>query len=277
MNSKREGRFFQFPIRALRVGCRLDAVTREQAEQVFGDAMRYALWVRTFDYAHDADYSVMGMASKYLDCHPCEDSDDAEDEAVLAAAAACEVLGVKVSLSKKLVTQWGETWQRIEKIPGSNMLVRVRRDLMWEFRDSWAFRDAALLCGLFAGIGNATYRQLTYERIQILALGYASGAEFKQYGPRIIERGMLLSDRQVAYTLSRLEERGLFRSASPNGKHKFYAHAGRMSEQEFISALAHRVAKRERRKADNKRAAIQAQAQALLAMDAASAVPSKQR
>jgi hypothetical protein len=143
---------------------------------------------------------------------------------------------------------------------------------MWEFRDSWAFRDAALLCGVYSGVGNAKYRQLTYERIQILALGYASGAEFKQHCPRLLP---MLSDRRVAYTLSRLEQRGLFQAASPNGKDKFYSH--RMSEQEFISALAQRVAKRERRKADNKRAAIQAQAQALLAMDAASAVPSEQR
>jgi hypothetical protein len=258
MNSKQNGGYFQFPIRTLRVGCRLDAVTREQACQVFGDALKYALWVRTVDYAHDADESVMAMASKYLDRYPCEDSDDAEDETVWAAAAACEVLNVKVSLSKKWVEQWGETWQRIEKIPGSNMLVRVRRDLMWEFRDSWAFRDAALLCGVFAGIGNAKYRQLTYERIQTLASGYASDAELKQHGPRMLP---MLSTRMVSHWLGKLQQRGLFQAETPNGRHRFYSHS--LSGVDFIEVMAQRVAKRGRRAADG-RAAIQARAKEIL-------------
>jgi hypothetical protein len=241
-------------------------VTREQAEQVFGDAMRYALWVRTFDYAHDADYSVMGMASKYLDCHPCEDSDDAEEEVVLAAAAACEVLNVKVSLSKKLVTQWGETWQRIEKIPGSNLLVRVRADLMWEMRNSWAFRESAILCGVYSGVADAAYKRMDCNRIRTLAMGFASAAELQKHGARL----PMLSDRQMRWTLGKLEERKLFQCASPDGRFSYYSH--RLNEQELCGALAQLVVKRKRRETDRKRAAILAQAEQIMMAEAAAAL-----
>jgi hypothetical protein len=256
MNSKRDGKYFQFPIRALRVGCRLDTVTRQQAFQVFDDAIEYAAWQLAIDLKPDDEERLDVLADAYLARH---DADDADDADVRAVAAACEVLGIKPSrLSKKTVRQFRDSWQTIQRIPGAGLLVRVRSDLMWEFRDSWAFRDAAILCGVYAGIGDATYRQLTYERIQILALGYASGAELKQHSARL----PMISERMMAYWLGKLERRGLFQCATPNGKFKFYSH--RLSESEMVEVLAQHVAKRARRNDDTKRAAIQARAREIL-------------
>lgn len=254
-NFKREGKYFQFPIRALRVGCGLDDVTREQAFDVFDTAMNYSIWQKANELSDDE--RLDGLADAYFARHPCKVSDDEENEMVQALAAACEVLAVKATLSTKSIKNYNDTWQTIERIPGAGLLVRVRADLMWEFRDSWAFRDAALLCGVYAGVGDATYRQLTYERIQTLAAGFASGAELKQHGPV-----NWLTDRQVGYTLSRLEQRGLFQCATPDGRHKFYSH--RLNEPEMVEVLAQRVAKRARRNADTKRAAIQARAKEIL-------------
>lgn len=262
MKSKQTGRYFQFPIKALRVSCGLDAVTREQAFDVFDDAMGYSITALAGELQHDERLDV--LADAYFARHPCKPPKDEENEAVRAVAAACEVLGVAVSLSKAHVKAYADSWQRIERIPGAGLLVRVRADLMWEFRDSWAFRDAAILIGVYAGVGDATYRQLTYERIQTLGLGFASGAELKQHGPV-----NWLTDRQVGYTLSRLEQRGLFQCATPDGRHKFYSH--RLNEPEMVEVLAQRVAKRARRNADTKRAAIQARAREILGGVAADA------
>jgi hypothetical protein len=260
MNSKQSSKYFQFPIKALRLGCGLDAATREQAYDVFDTAMSYSIAELAGGILGDADERYAGMASSYLARHPCKVSDDEENEAVQALAAACEVLGVNATLSKKSIKAYNDSWQRIKDVPGAGLLVRVRADLMWEFRDSWAFRDAALLCGVYAGVGAATYRQLTYQRIQTLALGFASGAELKQHGAEL----PMLSERMMAYWLGKLRRRGLFQSECPDGRHKFYSHPARLSEQEFISALAHHLAKRARRNADNNRAAIQARAKEIL-------------
>lgn len=269
MNSKPEETYFQFPIRALRVNCRLDMVTREQASNIFDDAMSYSIAQLASEILSDADERYTGMASKYLARHPSSESEE-ESDSVLALAAACEVLKVHVTapLSEKMVESYRYTWERIERVPGSNLLVRVRRDLMWHFRNEWDFRDAVILCGVYAGVGNETYRKLTCDRIRTLAMGFASVAELKRHGPRL----RTLTDRQVRHTLGRLERRGLFQCATPDGRHKYYSH--RLSEQELIGALAQHVAKRERRKIDTKRAAILAQAQALMAADAAAAMQS---
>ena len=255
MNSKQNGGYFQFPIRALRVGCGLDDVTREQAFDVFDTAIEYAAWQLAIDLKPD-DERLDVLADAYLAGH---DADDADDDDVRAVAAACEVLNIKPKrLSKKTVRLFRDSWQRIERIPGAGLLVRLRRDLMWEFRDSWAFRDAALLCGVYAGVGDATYRQLTYERIQTLALGFASGAELKGHGAEL----PMLSERMMRHWLGKLERRGLFRSECPDGRHKFYSH--RLSEPEMFEVMAQHLAKRARRNADTKRAAIQARAKEIL-------------
>lgn len=269
MNSKQTGRYFQFPIRALRVGCGLDDVTREQAFGVFDTAMNYSIWQKANELSDDE--RLDGLADAYFARHPCKVSDDEENEMVQALAAACEVLAVKATLSTKSIKNYNDTWQTIERIPGSNLLVRVRNDLMWEFRDSWAFRDAALLCGVYAGVGDATYKRVTAERIRTLAMGFASGAELKQHGARLPK----LTERKVRWTLGKLERRGLFQSATPTKRCTYYSH--RLSEREFIEVLAMREKESIQRKTDTKRAAILARAQELLAADAAAAVQTGQR
>ena len=269
MNSKRDGKFFQFPIRALRVGCGLDDVTREQASGVFGDAMDYSITALAGELQHDERLDV--LADAYFARHPCKPPKDEENEAVQAVAAACEVLGVAVSLSKAHVKAYADSWQRIERIPGAGLLVRVRADLMWEFRDSWAFRDAAILIGVYAAVGDATYKRVTAERIRTLAMGFASGAELKQYGARLPK----LTERKVRWTVGKLERRGLFQSATPTKRCTYYSH--RLSESEFIEVLAMREKESIQRKTDTKRAAILARAQELLAADAAAAMQTGQR
>jgi hypothetical protein len=262
MNSKRAGRYFQFPIRALRVGCRLDAVTREQAGQVFSNAIDYSITGLATELQNDERLDV--LADAYLAGH---DAKDSEDEAVRAVAAACEVLGVNApNLRKAKVKAFADSWKRIESVPGSNLLVRVRADLMWEFRDSWAFRDAAILCGVYAGVGDAAYKRLDCNRIRTLAMGFASAAELQKYGARL----PMLSDRQVRHTLSQLERRKFFQRATPDGRHTYYSH--RLNEQEMCGALAQLVVKRKRRETDRKRAAILAQAEQLMAAEAAAAL-----
>jgi hypothetical protein len=269
-NSKREGKYFQFPIKALRVGCGLDAVTREQAFDVFNGAIEYSIMALASELQNDERLDV--LAAAYLERHPCKASKDEENESVQALAAACEVLGVVVSLSKSHVKAYGDSWQRIESIPGEGLLVRVRADLMWEFRNSWAFRDAALLCGVYSGVGGKVpYKRVTAERIRTLAMGFASGAEREQHGAKL----PMLTERKVRWTLGKLERRGLFQSATPTKRCTYYSH--RLSERDFIEVLAMREKESIQRKTDTKRAAILARAQELLAADAAAAKQTGQR
>jgi hypothetical protein len=258
MNSNRDGKYFQCPIRALRVNCRLDEVTREQAAEVFASAICYSISQLAKDLQEADDARLDIMADIYLSKHEVSD-DDFEDADVLAVAAACEVLGTNFDLlSNETVNAVNYSWERIEKRPGSNTLVRIRADLMHEFQYSWEFRDAAILCGVFAGVGDSPYRQLTCDRIRTLAMGFASGAELRQHGAKL----PLLTDRQVRHTLGKLEARKLFQCGTPDWRHVYYTH--RLSEQELISALAKKLANRKRPKSDKKRAAIIAAAQNLI-------------
>jgi hypothetical protein len=258
MNSNRDGKYFQFPIRALRVDCRLDEVNREQAFEVFSHAMCYSISKLAEDLQTAEDSRLNVLAEAHLSKNEVADN-DFEDEDVLAVAAACEVLGTSFDLlSNETVNAVNDSWERIEMRPGSNTLVRIRADLMQEFQYSWEFRDAAILCGVFAGVGHSAYRQLTCDRIRTLAMGFASGAELRQHGARL----PLLTDRQVRHTLGKLEARKLFQRGTPDGRHSYYTH--RLSEQELISALAEKLANRKRPKSDNKRGAIIAAAQNLI-------------
>jgi hypothetical protein len=250
----------------------MDEVTREQAEDRFTGAIRYAAWQLAIDLKPDEERLDV-LADAYLAGH---DADDADDADVRALGAACEVLGIKPHrLSKKLAMSYRYSWDCIERIPGAGLLVRVRSDLMWEFRDSWAFRDAAILCGVYAGVGDAAYKRLDCNRIRTLAMGFASAAELKEHGAELnyqLVNGQKtkLTDRQVRHTLSQLERRKLFQRATPDGRHTYYSH--RLSEQEMISALAQLVVKRKRRETDRKRAAILFEAEQLMLAEAAAAL-----
>jgi hypothetical protein len=270
MNSKREGKYFQFPIKALRVGCGLDAVTREQAADVFEAAIGWSIMHRASKL--ETDEQLDELADAYL---AVNDATDSDNEAVRAVAASLEKHRVHVKcLSKATVKAYGDSWKRIERIPGAGLLVRVRTNLMFEMRDTWSFRDAAILCGVYAGVGGkVNYKRVTAERIRTLASGFASGAELcnaelTQHGAQM----PMLTDRQVRWTLGKLERRGFFQSATPTRRCTYYSH--RLSEREFIEVLAMREKESIQRKTDTKRAAILARAQELLAADAAAAMQS---
>jgi len=268
MNSKRDGKFFQFPIRALRVGCGLDAVTREQAGDVFDAAIGWSIMHRANKLQNDEqDEQLDELADAYL---AVNDATDTDNEAVRAVAASLKQNNVRVKcLNKARVKAYGDSWKRIERIPGTGLLVRVRTNLMFEMRDTWSFRDAAILCAVYAGVGGKVpYKRVTAERIRTLAMGFASGAERKQHGARLPK----LTERKVRWTLGKLERRGFFQSATPTRRCTYYSH--RLSEREFIEVLAMREKESIQRKTDTKRAAILARAQELLAADAAAAMQS---
>jgi hypothetical protein len=266
MDYKCKDTYFQFPIRALRVNCRLDEVSRELAYRVIEDAKYCAIAELASDLENDE--RIDALAESYFKRYGCSDDASFENDDLLhSIAAACTVLKVNLGkLGGGKVDHIRETWTEIMELPGSNVLVRVRADLMSEFRDSWEFRDAAILCGVYAGVGNASFKKLSCDRIRTLAMGFASNQELLDHGVGLLR----LSDRQVRISLSNLANRGLFQFASPDKRHNYYSN--RLSEQELITELAKVWATKKQNKTNAKREAILAQAQQLLHAEAAAAL-----
>ncbi|MFN9248668.1 MAG: hypothetical protein ACK6DS_16515 [Planctomycetota bacterium] len=202
-----------------------------------------AIWYAIAHLADHADIERQAAESMAATCHAVKGFDVSEGEGQRRFKAACEALCVNVTkIDDDVVSICRANHAEVEKIPGSNLRVRVRADLRWDFRESWDFRDSAILCGVYAGIGDARFRRLDCNRIRALAMGFSSVKELQQYGQGIPE----LTDRQVRYTLRRLEMRGLFQRATPDLRNFYYSH--RLNQEELDNEIAQMAARKRKQR-----------------------------
>ena len=240
-DDKPTSRFFQFPIRAIRLSGGISHVDPLEREEVFDRAIGYAI-TYIADHTDPDEEAAERMAERFFEANEIEES-GCEDQRHFAVA--CETLGLcRPKLDAGFISQCRTHYASVEEIPGSNLYVRIREDLMREFRQSWDFRDSAILCGVYAGIGKAKYQRLDCNRIRALAMGFASVRELRQYGHGIPE----LTDRQLRYTLGKLEKRGLFQKVTSDLRNFYYSN--RLSKSELIAEIAQLVASKSRHSAN---------------------------
>ena len=222
-----ESVYFQFPIRALNMGKKIDEVTEDEASDRFQLIVAYCLIeygkVNFAKTGEDHGYEVAKWYYESKDCRTKCNPDTRQNAEVLFAAQRLVVLLASDGACAK------KRHKVIADLSGGNMSVRLRRDLFWDLV-SMGWREWSILCAVYAMLGNRSRVRLCYKQINALALGFNS---VNQIGKQVLSQ-LSLTDRQTAYTVDKLARRNLFSKFSINGRHNWYSHKPQRELEEMI-------------------------------------------
>ena len=219
--------YFQFPIRALNMGKKIDKVTEDEADERFHDILRYCLvdygtknsTKAGREHANQVTSNLIanqGITYKY---NPKKPLTVPEQAAVFFAADRLGVVwstGTEVNLSPIY-----DSHRTISDLSGGNMQVRLRHDLFWDLKiKKLDWRDWSILCGIYAMLGGHPSKvRICYSQINALALGFNS---VTQIGGKL--KQLTLTPRQTQITVDKLNRRNLFAKYSINRRHNWYSH-----------------------------------------------------
>lgn len=135
-------------------------------------------------------------------------------------------------------TEMSEFRNQFHTRHGNDVLVRIKKDLVFEARDDngISYRELSILCAVYSCIG-ATEKpvRITKATIQNRMLGYKSAKVMKAEIKSRKDSAKPLTPRQIGYTLDSLDERKFFARARPNERQTYFSH--RLTEEELHDAL----------------------------------------
>lgn len=270
MDSKKSSRFFQFPIRALRVDCSLLEVDRKQAWLIFDDAIDFAIAEKARKIRELPEDRIVSLAKLYTESSEIDSATASKilsgGHEFLSFAAALAQIGIRLRrLDNSFIKRCSEFRERILATPGSNLQVRVSTTRMFDFRDSWSFREAAVLCAIYAGVGRAPAKILSRQRIRALAMGFSSVSELEELGNGL----PLLTDRQIRSTVAKLESLRYFQRGSIDKRNYYYSH--RMNREDMNWYLARKLARKSEQATQDRGKEIQELAEQISSTKKASA------
>lgn len=246
----RNSRYFQFPLKALKLATvlgspprEIDSVSTKVASRVTGKIIDYCVW-KVGRGKWDKDEEVAhAMSSEYEIARDwsdggCEPDINGEPDPGFVACCGAKILGVNY-LSFAAIRRCDTSFQEIEGIPGGMKLVRMREGFVWDmFHNRISWRDFATLAAVYAGIGNQPLRRLSFNWIGTMALGFSSKVEGE---PGDVKRfGMTRA--QIAWTVKKLAKRGFFVLAPLNRRHNVYSH--RLSQNQLNQSVAKLIVQR---------------------------------
>jgi hypothetical protein len=229
--------YFQFPIRALNMGKKIDEVTEEEALIRWAEICHYCLVdygkVNFAKAGEDHGYEIARWYSESKDCETSCNPGIRKNAEVLFAA---ERLKVRLHSDPAVSIK---AHRIIQDLSGGNMHVRLRWDIFWDIT-GMGWRDWTILCGIYAMLGNRTKVQLCYKQINALSLGFNG---VTQIGSKLKE--LTLTPRQTQITTDKLKRRNLFSKFSINGRHNWYSHKPQAELEKMV--IDSEVHKRKRR------------------------------
>lgn len=219
--------YFQFPISALSFG-----MFRESR---WNDVLHLACW----DYGRKAiektPHSVVTTeVEQYLVKHPeCTGNSKLSDHRELLFG--CSRLHVvKFGSIHNALSDARQVRDHCAATPYP--LVRIRTDLWWKTftpeSDSApiSFREFAVLCAVYAGIGSKPYSKLSHKYLRIRAAGYVTWEDFIRNQKLTSPNSIFLSARQIRTTLDALEANHFFAKFTYNRGECFYSNKSTHSE-----------------------------------------------
>ena len=230
--------FFQFPIGALRIGEPLDAVGQDVASGRINAIIDFCLLNVGRSLLDDNPDRYGHILDRVCASDGIDETRLSDDQLLLYVAA--DVLNVSFPSPpayRPAMDRYREI-NSLAKASGKTQ-VRLRANLLWDARDGqFTWRELAVLCGIYAGVGAAQAKRLSYARISTLSVGYDNREALKGSDAEEYE----LSPKRMRATVAKLHQRGLFVAACPNGRHRWYSN--RLSMDGLIDYLAEREAKR---------------------------------
>lgn len=231
-------RYFQFPLAALYLNAKpLDEVTHDDKQKAIQNiiccsAVSLGESVQDSEHAYDKanDFADRNRVKWY----------DEYDPFHVGLLIACNMLDLRPGG----LGCFRQAEHFLSSLTFGRKLVRLRTDLLWERHNdqSKSWREFAVLCAIYAGVGNKKMARLSYDQIRSMAMGFSGKKEYEDQFP-MHKKDRRLTVRQTQWTVQQLHRRNLFAMASANGRHNHYSH--RMSQKELVIALAEQIAKRD--------------------------------
>jgi hypothetical protein len=205
--------YFQFPIRALNLGDKLDEVAIQTARIRHQDIFCYCLVNFGKQTFAKNERGNLLLARQYSSSFKI--ACDLENRHHAEILYACWYFRKPLIGSIEYMLR---CYDSICRLPGGNMQVRLREDL---FLDSTAmgWREWSILCGVYAMLGGRSKVRISYKQMNALALGFDGVSKI----PPVDLNALRMSDRQTQITVQRLVDRKLFSKASVNGRHNWYS------------------------------------------------------
>jgi hypothetical protein len=231
-----ESVYFQFPIRALNMGKKIDDVTEDDAQARIQLIVGYCLveYGKT-NFAKAGEVQGFEVARRYSESKACGTACNPSNRKNAELLFAANGLQVDLYSDVAVVRKHHEDFNQLD---GGNMFVRLRRDFFWSVnRGEMSWREWSILCGVYAMVGNRPKVKLSYATLNALALGYNGQKTIPGY----YFTNLRLTDRQTQTTVDRLKSRGFFSKASPNRRHNYYS---MKPQEELENMLAKMEAKK---------------------------------
>ncbi len=233
--------YYQFPIRALTMGKKINEVTVDEASTRWNAICDYCL----VDYGtknsikagceHTNQVASDYLKNKGISCKSYRSTGEAA--LVFFAANRLGVVWPKGEVVD--ISFIFKNHRFIDKLSGGNMHVRLRKDLFWDLKNM-GWREWSILCGVYGMLGNRLKVRLCYKQVNALALGFDS---VTQIGSELKE--LTMTPRQTQITVDKLRGRNLFSKSSINFRHNWYSHKPQEElEDMLIDSEVHKQKKR---------------------------------
>ena len=158
-----------------------------------------------------------------------------------AALLGARVIGITIFSAVRVVVEHQALRQFFDKFQaqnGSDALVRLRRDFVFEARDGKGMtpRELAVLAAIYSVIGKKQRPvRITRETIKLRALGYRTKEIARRELPRRSDGAQPLTEWKLRCTIDSLAARKFFCRSTFGRRETFYTN--RMDEAEFRAAL----------------------------------------
>jgi len=176
--------------------------------------------------------------------------------AAMIGASEIGIIPYNLDYSMQRWTGLSEFRNQFQTKHGNDVLVRIKKGLVFEARDDEgiSYRELSILCAVYSCIGaNEKPVRITKATIQNRMLGYKSAKVMTAEIQSRTDTAKPLTPRQIGYTLDSLDERKFFARARPNERQTYYSH--RLTKDELSDALFERKTAKARfhaaRKTDN--------------------------
>lgn len=229
------GHYFQFPL----------CLLTNTSDDVFGVVIQYAVW--------SAGNAAMAKAT-YDELKELKRETGLKSETELTAHLGRECAGVDGGTVDGFRRGYQKAAGIIASMArfGNSPTVRVSTALVFEARDNAGIseRELRLYCALLSCVGAKDYPvKVTRRVLAMRAQGLHTNVMVKEH-----PKAVLLTPRQVNYTLDRLHERKMFARCRANERETFYS--TRMTAEQLTAAVIAKKTyrakfKAERLKADN--------------------------
>jgi len=216
-----ENNYFQFPLCALAYGQTVHARLNSMLDYGLVDK-GWKLFSK-LSVEQQKQFLTKARQSRKIP-NDCNTADWSHRGALYGA----EIIGVTIHSLLPTVERYQQLHVHVtdfEKLHGRDALVRIKRGWLFDTRDckGITYREFSVLCAIYSAIGDKELAIVTRDRIRRCSLGYRTAAIMQAEQPKRTDGALLLTERQLRDTISRLHRNKFFARCTVARRFTYYS------------------------------------------------------